>query len=124
MPEDEVAWRVIERGWRVLDAAGNTIGYVDSIVGDVDADIFDGLAVGDGGKVLTRSRYVAADHVAEIHRGEVVLDLSPEEAAKLQPYAEPVSEPLADLEPQAEEAREEQLTWSQRLAYKLLGRRP
>ena len=124
MADDPVAWRVIERGWRVLDAAGNEIGVVNSIVGDVDADIFDGIAVGDGGAVLTRSRYVAAEHVTEIRRGEIVLDLSPEDAARLEPYAEPVSKPLEELEPQAEEARNEQLTWSQRLGYKLLGRRP
>jgi len=122
--DEPVAWRVIERGWRVLDADGNEIGVVNSIVGDVDADIFDGLAVGDGGAVLTRSRYVPAEHVAEIRRGEIALDLSPEEAARLEPYAEPVSEPLADLEPQAEEARSEKMSWSQRLGLKLLGRRP
>ena len=124
MADDPVAWRVIERGWRVLDAAGNEIGVVNSIVGDVDADIFDGIAVGDGGAVLTRSRYVAAEHVAEIRRGEIVLDLSPEEAAKLEPYVEPVSKHLAELEPQAEEARSEQMGWAQRLGLKLLGRRP
>jgi hypothetical protein len=122
--DDPVAWRVIERGWRVLDAAGNEVGVVNSIVGDVDADIFDGIALGDGGAVLTRSRYVAAEHVAEIRRGEIVLDLSPQEAAQLEPYVEPVSEHLAELEPQAEQARSEKMSWSQRLGLKLLGRRP
>lgn len=124
MAGDPVAWNVIEPGWRVLDAAGNEIGKVDKITGDVDADIFDGLAVGDGGTVLTRSRYVAAEHVVSITRGEIVLDLSPEDAAKLEPYTEPVSEPLANLEPQAEEARSKSMTWGQRLGNKLLGRRP
>ena len=53
-----------------------------------------------------------------------MLDLSPEDAAKLEPYTEPVSEPLANLEPQAEEARSKSMSWSQRLGNKLLGRRP
>ena len=124
MAGDPVAWNVIEPGWSVLDAAGNEIGKVDRITGDVDADIFDGLAIGDGGTVLTRSRYVAAEHVVAITRGEIVLDLSPEAAAKLEPYTEQVSEPLASLEPQAEEARSKSMTWGQRLGNKLLGRRP
>jgi uncharacterized protein YrrD len=115
---------VIEPGWSVLDAAGNEIGKVDKITGDVEADIFDGLAIGDGGTVLTRSRYVSAEHVAQILEGQITLDLSPEDAAKLQPYTEPVSEPLADLEPAAEKARSDSMTWGQRLGNKLLGRRP
>jgi uncharacterized protein YrrD len=124
MAGDPVAWRVIERGWSVLDAAGNEIGKVDEITGDVNADIFDGITVGDGGAVLTRARYVASEHVAEIRDGEVVLDLSPEDAAKLEPYTEPVAEPLADLEPKAEEARKKSMSWAQRLGNTLLGRRP
>ena len=121
---DEVAWRVIERGWSVRDAAGNQIGLVDHIVGDVEADIFDGLAVGDGGAVLTSSKYVAAEHGVGIRRGEVDIDLSPVDAAKLEPYTEPVSKHLAELEPEAEEERKSQLSWAQRLGLTLLGRRP
>lgn len=104
MALDPVAWRVIEQGWSVLDAAGNEIG--------------------DGGAVLTRAKYVPSEHVAQILRGEITLDLSPEDAAKLEPYAEQVSEPLANLEPKAEEARSASMSWSQRLGNKLLGRRP
>lgn len=99
MTRDPVAWRVIEQGWSVLDADGGEVGKVDQIVGDVDADIFDGLTVGDGGIVLTRSRYVPAERVAEIYRGEIVLDLSSEQAAQLEPYSQLRSEPLADLAP-------------------------
>jgi hypothetical protein len=121
---DPVAWRVIEQGWSVLDAAGNEIGKVDQITGDVEADIFDGITVGDGGAVLTRAKYVPSEHVAQILRGEITLDLSPEDAAKLEPYAEQVSEPLVNLEPKAEEARSASMSWSQRLGNKLLGRRP
>jgi hypothetical protein len=104
MSDDPVAWRVIERGWSALDAAGNEIGKVDRITGDVEADIFDGITVGDGGTVLTRPRYIPSEHVASIRRGEVVLDLSPEDVAKLGPYQEPVSEPLASLQREPEQA--------------------
>lgn len=102
MAGDPVAWRVIEQGWSVFDADGNEIGKVDQVTGDVEADIFDGIAVGDGGRVLTRSRYVPAEHVSQIRRGEIVLDLSAEDAARLEPYSAPVSEPLADLLPEDE----------------------
>jgi hypothetical protein len=124
MAGDPVAWRVIEPGWSVLDAAGNEIGKVDKITGDVNADIFDGITVGDGGTVLTRAKYVASEHVAEIRQGEIVLDLSPDDAAKLEPYIEPVSEPLANLEPAAEKTRSDSMSWGARLGNKLLGRRP
>ncbi len=100
MTGDPVAWRVIERGWGVLDADGNEIGRVDQVTGDLNADIFDGLTVGDGGTVLTRTRYVPAENVAAIYQGEVVLDLHADDAAKLEPYEEPVSEPLESLAPE------------------------
>jgi hypothetical protein len=123
MTGDPVAWRVIERGWRVLDAAGNEVGKVDRITGDVEADIFNGIAVGDGGTVLTRSRYVPAEHVAEIREGEIVLDLSPEEVANLEAYQEPISEPLADLAP-ADEPAAPRRSGLQQFLDRLFGRRP
>jgi hypothetical protein len=124
MSGEPVAWRVIEPGWSVFDAAGNEIGKVDQVTGDLNADIFDGLTVGDGGRVLTRARYVSSDHVAEIRRGEIVLDLSPEEAASLEPYTEPVSKPLADLLPDEEEAGGGPRPWSSILFKRPRGRRP
>jgi hypothetical protein len=99
---DPVAWKLIERGWSVLDATGNEVGKVDSITGDIGADIFDGITFGDGGTVLTRPRYVPAEHVAAIREGEVALDLDPDAVARLEPYSEPMSEPLADLAPEPE----------------------
>jgi hypothetical protein len=122
MTDEPVAWNVIEPGWRVLDAAGNEIGKVDRITGDLDADIFDGLAVGDGGTVLTRAKYVPSEHVAVIRDGEIVLDLSPEEAAKLEPYTEIPSKPLADLAPKEETSTEQRSRWSD-LLDGLFGRR-
>jgi uncharacterized protein YrrD len=100
---DPVAWQAIEPGWPVLDAAGNTVGYVHQVTGDLSCDIFNGLAVGDGGTVLTRVRYVPAEQVAAIREGEVVLRLGPEEAAALKPFTESVSKPLASLLPEEDE---------------------
>jgi hypothetical protein len=100
---DLVSWRVIERGWSVVDADGNEIGKVDQITGDVEHDIFDGLTIGDGGTVLTRAKYVPSEHVGEIREGLIALDLSPQEASQLEPYAEPVSKQLADLAPAPEQ---------------------
>ena len=96
---DLVSWRVIERGWSVVDAEGNEIGKVDQITGDVEQDIFDGLTIGDGGTVLSRPKYVPSEHVAEIREGLISLDLSPEDAARLERYTEHVEKPLADLAP-------------------------
>ena len=97
---DLVSWRVIEQGWNVVDAEGNEVGKIDRIVGDVEHDIFDGLTFGDGGTVLTRARYVPCEHVAEIREGLVTLDLGPADAAQLQPYVEPVVQPLSELAPE------------------------
>lgn len=102
MSAEPVAWRVIEPGWSVFDADGNEIGKVNQVTGDVNADIFDGITVGDGGTVLTRARYVPAENVAAIRRGEIVLDLHADAVARLEPYAAPVSEPLAALAPEEE----------------------
>jgi hypothetical protein len=97
---DPVAWKVIEQGWRVLDAQGNEVGKVDRITGDIAADIFDGITFGDGGTVLTRAKYVPAEHIKGIYVGEVALDLSPEQVLQLGAYTETVSKPLADLAPE------------------------
>ena len=112
-----IAWRVIERGWRVFDADGNEVGKVDAVTGDIEADIFNGIAFGDGGTVLTRARYVASEHVTAIRQGEVVLDLHAADVAALEPYRPLVSEPLTALLPddgqaaQQEQERRGPLDW-------------
>jgi hypothetical protein len=68
---DPVSWKVMEPGWRVLDAGGHVVGKVVEIEGDPEADIFDGLRVRR--HLLGRTEYVAADDVAEIRQGEVLL---------------------------------------------------
>jgi hypothetical protein len=97
---DPVAWRAIEQGWRVVDADGNVVGYVDQVTGDLNEDIFNGITVGDGGTVLARARYVAAEQVGAIREGEVVLRLGAAEVGSLEPFIEPVSKPLASLLPE------------------------
>ena len=72
MNRDPVSWKVVERGWRVLGGAGKELGTVEGVLGDVDADIFHGLMVASG--LLGRTTEVAAERVAEIREGEVVLD--------------------------------------------------
>jgi hypothetical protein len=79
---DPVAWNVIERGWTVFDAAGDEIGRVDEVTGDENADIFDGLMVSKG--ILSKSRYVPAENVAQILEGEVHLSLGRDAVEALQ----------------------------------------
>lgn len=105
MTGDPVAWRAIEQGWSVLDADGNEVGKVDQVTGDLNADIFDGLTIGDGGTILTRARYVPSEHVSAIREGEVVLDLHADAVDKLEPYQQPVSEPLDSLLPKEDPSR-------------------
>ena len=115
MPGDPVAWTAIERGWSVFDADGSEIGKVDQVTGDLSSDIFNGLTFGDGGTVLTRTRYVTSEHVASIHRGEIVLDLDAGEVAQLEPYTAPVSEPLTALLPEEGEPSAKGSTFVDRL---------
>jgi len=96
---EPVAWRVMEQGWSVVSSDGIEVGKLDQITGDIEGDIFDGITVGDGGTVLTRAKYVPAEHVARIWRGEIVLGLSAEDARSLEVYRAPVSKPLAELAP-------------------------
>ena len=74
---DPVAWTVIEPGWKVVDANGDDVQRVHEVRGDFDLDIFDGLTVTHG--ILSRDKYVPAEHVAAIYEGEVHLSISREE---------------------------------------------
>jgi uncharacterized protein YrrD len=78
---DPVAWTVIEPGWRVVDAGGNEVGRVHEVLDDLNLDIFDGLTVKRG--VLSRDKYVPAEHVDAIYEGEVHLSISLEEIEAL-----------------------------------------
>jgi PRC-barrel domain len=71
---DPVSWLVIEPGWAVVGSDGEEVGRVEEIVGDTGEDIFNGLSVSTG--LLTRPKYVPAEHVSEIVEGEVRLDLT------------------------------------------------
>lgn len=62
---DPVSWLLIEKGWEVVDARGEKAGTVDEVLGDQGTDIWDGLTVS--------GKYVAAEDVAEILEGRVIL---------------------------------------------------
>ena len=64
----------MEQGWSVVSSDGVEIGKLHQITGDLGSDIFNGITVGDGGTMLTRARYVPAEVVAQIWRGEIVLE--------------------------------------------------
>jgi len=81
---DPVSWLVIENGWTVLDRSAEQVGKVAEVVGDPELDIFTGLAVSTG--LLASARYVAAERVQRIVEGEVHLDLSRDEVARLPDY--------------------------------------
>jgi len=108
---DPVSWIVIEKGWTVLDSNGDAVGQVHEVTGDENADIFDGLAVSNG--ILSHTRYVPSESVAEIREGEVVLDIPREQAERLEAFTEAAPE---------EQVLPESSTWYQRLAWWLTGR--
>jgi PRC-barrel domain protein len=83
----QVSWLVIEKGWAVVAADGTEIGKVHEVVGDEGEDIFDGLAVSSG--LRGRPRYVPAERVKRITEGRIELDLSGNEAERLEEYEEP-----------------------------------
>ena len=77
---DPTSWFAIERGWRVVGREDEEIGKVEQVTGDQQNDIFNGLVVS------TRrgaSRYVAAEHVAEIRTDGVRLDLDEDDLEAL-----------------------------------------
>jgi len=84
-----VSWLLIEHGWKVLGSDGTEIGRVDEVIGDSGKDIFDGLSVSSG--VFGRSRYVAAERVRSIYEGRVEVDVSADEAERLEIYDEPAA---------------------------------
>jgi hypothetical protein len=81
---DPVSWFVIEPGWAVVARDGSEVGAVELVLGDEGHDIFDGLVVTSG--AFGRSRYVAAERVAEITEARVRLDLEADEAHQLPEY--------------------------------------
>jgi uncharacterized protein YrrD len=84
---DPVSWLVIEPGWTVVAADGAEVGNVEELVGDTGKDIFNGLTVSTG--LLGRAKYVAAERVAEITDGRVVLDIPADEVERLDDHEPP-----------------------------------
>jgi uncharacterized protein YrrD len=111
MPPDPVAWTLIEPGWKVFDASGQEVGRVHEVTGDPNADIFDGLTIRKG--ILSKDKYVPAEHVTTIYEGEVHLSMTRGEVEGLSDFKEPAPE---------EQVIPESSTWYQRLAWWLTGR--
>jgi hypothetical protein len=86
VPEDPVAWTMIEPGWNVVASDGEDVGHVDEVTGDSTIDIFNGLAIASR---LGKPRYVPAEKVARIVEGRVELALTSDEVKGLSDYAEP-----------------------------------
>jgi hypothetical protein len=86
---DPVSWLMIEPGWKVLASDGSEVGEVDEVVGDSSVDIFDGLAIATS--AFGKPRYVPAEQVGEITEGTVRLQLSPQQAERLDEYLEPAT---------------------------------
>ena len=81
---DPVSWLQIEQGWNVITSDGVTVGQVAQVEGDKQGDIFDGLAVAlDHPKEFG---YVPGEQVGAIYPGEVNLNISSADAAKLEPF--------------------------------------
>jgi hypothetical protein len=87
MTADPASWLQIEPGWTVVGSDAGVVGEVLSVSGDKQHDIFDGLAIRLGG--ASGARYVAAENVAAIRRGEVTLRLTTAEAGRLELFEEP-----------------------------------
>jgi hypothetical protein len=87
MPDDPVAWTMIESGWQVVASDGADVGHVDEVTGDSTIDIFNGLAISSG--PLGKPRYVPAEQVARIVEGRVELALTSDEVKRLGTYDEP-----------------------------------
>ena len=84
---EPVSWLLIERGWKVVDAEGEDIGRIEEVVGDTSSDIFNGLAVSTG--LLAKARYVPAEQVGVITKGEVQLKLPAEHVERLEEHEPP-----------------------------------
>jgi len=85
MSDDEtpVAWPATPYRAPVLDAEQAEIGPAESLLGDDAADIFHGIVVGHGGRMLE----VPGARVTRITTERVYTDLRPDEIAGLNDYA-------------------------------------
>lgn len=80
---DPVAWTFVEAGWEVVSSDGEKVGTIAAVDGDEGLDIFDGIEVRKGADVLSRPKYVAAEHVGAIEVGTVHLTVDAETYASL-----------------------------------------
>ena len=84
MSADPVSWLVIERGWRVIGTGGDELGAVEEVLGDTGKDIFNGLTVAPG--FFSSARYIPAERIAAIERGQIAVDVGRDEFERLENY--------------------------------------
>jgi hypothetical protein len=86
MPEDAghpIAYKLLAAGTPVVSADGEPVGAVERTVENVKEQIFDGIVVRAGERLV----WVDAPEVARIYERRVVLTIGGEEVAQLGDYA-------------------------------------
>jgi hypothetical protein len=81
-PGDPVAWYLIEPGWPVKASDGTKVGEVAAVAGDEQADIFSGLEIACGRRLLTQ-KFVDATQVRDIVEGEITLSIDADGFARI-----------------------------------------
>ena len=104
MDEQQLSWLMIEPGWSVVSSDGSEIGYIETVVGDSDEDVFNGLSISLS--FFDEPRYVPSERVGRIFENRVELDLSTEEAKRLDEFLEP---------PPSLDVGAEKASWSDRV---------
>lgn len=83
-PARPIAWIALEEGTPVLGRGDEAIGKVASVVADEAKDIFSGITFRHG--ILDSEHFIAADLVDSITTEAVHVNLSADEAGKLDAY--------------------------------------
>jgi len=71
----------IEENAQVFSTEGEAVAKVAQVVGDADADVFSGLAIAL--RLVSRPRFVSADHVRAIWPDRIELDLTRDQIESL-----------------------------------------
>jgi hypothetical protein len=71
MAEETLAWRAIKDGQKVLDRDGTEIGTVSRVLADDGADIFHGIALRHGLRIIGEEREVVAAQIDRIDEDAV-----------------------------------------------------
>ena len=80
-----IAWLALAPGTPILASDGSEVGKVDDVIADREKDIFSGLTFRPGW--LDARLFIPADRVSSMTESAVRLDITAEEAKRLEPYA-------------------------------------